>query len=559
MPAREASSGLFARMDQFAQFILMLDGWQRRGLAFLAGMIAALALAPVDFLPAYVIAFPVLVWLMDGAAHGGHRGRWAMARAAFAIGWWFGFGYFIAGLWWLGAAFIIGGAQFLWLLPLGVIGLPAVLALFFGFGLVVSRLFWSGGVARILALAFGLGLAEWARASLFTGFPWNGFGQAYANHLVLAQAVSVIGTDTLGLLTIAACAAPATLATIGRGVSRLIPTVLAVVFFIALGVFGQLRLQVAGGTRVDFATLPIVPDVKLRIMQPNIAQEEKNKPRAGANLLDQYMKLSDSARGPQLMGVSDVTHLIWPEAPLPFVLDRQPQALEALSRFLGSKTKLVTGAIRAEAMEEAQPGEKPSYRFFNAIQVYDKDGLQGSYDKAHLVPFGEYLPFDTILRALGLTQFVSEIGGFTASPKRLPVQVGGLPPVLPMICFETIFPHELEANESGEKVFINVTNDAWFGQTSGPYQHLAQARLRAIEFGQPMVRAANSGISAVFDPYGRILASLPLGVADILDSPLPQGLTTTLYRQMIWVSYGSVMICFLLITMLGVVRFSRSG
>ena len=541
--------------------IILLEGWRRCALAFGAGALAALALAPLDLLPVFMLSFPVLVLLLDGTVAGDGGQRFGPVRSAFMIGWWFGFGYFIMGLWWLGAAFVIGGDQFIWLLPFGVIGLPAGLAIFMGLGAAIARLLWSGHAARFVALAFGLGVSEWLRANILTGFPWNGFGQSVANHLALAQITSVIGTDTLGLLLVAMGASFAALGTGPTRMARWFPPLLTFSVVLGLLIFGALRLTVAGGFRVDFTTLPVVPDVKLRIVQANITQADQKKPGAGADLLDRYLKLSDRANGPQRMGVADITHLIWPEAPLPFILDREPKALEALAKFLPPQTTLITGAIRAEPIdgtdETQTDGRKTRYRFYNALQVYDKTGLQSSYDKLHLVPFGEYVPFEDILRRLGLTTFVDVVGGFTPSSIRKSLSVSGFPPIIPMICFETIFPHELEADGHGEKVFLNVTNDAWFGRTFGPYQHLAQARLRSIEFGQPMIRAANTGISSVFDPYGRVVAQSLLEVVDILDSPLPIGLTTTLYREWIWFSYGSVMICFIIIAIFG--RGRQSG
>jgi apolipoprotein N-acyltransferase len=530
-----------------AEHIILLEGWPRRILAFLAGGVAALSLQPVNVLPALAIAFPILVWLIDGLAV---PGRSRLVRHAFSIGWCFGFGYFLAGLWWLGAAFIIGGEQFVWLLPLGVIGLPAGLALFMGAGVVLARMFWSSGALRLPALALGLGLSEIARASLLSGFPWNGFGQAFADHILLAQGASLIGAEGLGLLAIVLFAAPATLATGRDPLARWAMPALSAIMLTALASYGYARLLPTGGSRGDLARIAMVPDVKLRIMQPNVTQDEKNKPRAGADLLDRYLRLSDRATGPQSAGLADVTHLVWPEAPFPFVLDREPRAIEAITRSLGSGTVLITGSIRAEDSPDAPRG----FRFFNSIQVFDRGGLVGSYDKVHLVPFGEYLPLESWLRRLGFEQFVRVIGGFSASSTRKPLDIPGFPGSVPVICFETIFPRELAVSPTGSAVFVNVTNDAWFGRTPGPHQHLAQARLRSIEFGQPMVRAANSGISAVIDPYGRMLASLPLDRADVLDSPLPAGLPGTLYRQTIWYSYATVMILLAALGLIGMLR-----
>ena len=540
------AGGLALRAQDWFHTILLADGRLRHALAFLAGAVAAAAMQPIDFLPAYFLAFPLLVWLLDGLA-GESKSPVRRLLAAALVGWWFGFGYFLAGLWWLGSAFIVGGDQFIWLMPLGVIGLPAVLALFPAFGLMIARVLWSAGSTRIFALAFGLGFSEWLRSWLFTGFPWNSFGQAFANHLVLVQITSIIGAEGLGLLAIAIFAAPAVIVTGRGGLARWVLPGVAVFMLTGIALFGFIRLQAGGGIRVDYSVMPMVPNVRLRIMQPNIAQDAKNQQTNGMEVLERFFALSDVAKGSHASGVADATHLIWPESPFPFVLERTPRALEAIGRFLPPGTQLITGAIRAEPLE----GVQRRYRYFNSMQVLDKTGIIGSYDKVHLVPFGEYLPFEHLLRPIGLEQFVGVVGGFTASPARKPLSVPNLPPVTPIICFESIFPGEITGDNRGENVFMSVTNDAWFGYTFGPYQHLAQARLRAIEFGQPMVRAANSGISAVFDPYGRLLASLPLGVADVLDLPLPAGLANTLYSLTRWYSFASVMILFFVLALLG--------
>jgi len=543
----EGEGGIPTRIRDWHHAILLADRWNRRALAVGAGVCAALAMQPLDIWPAYFVAFPLLVLLLDGTGDATRPRRTDLAAAA-GIGWFFGFGYFLIGLWWLGAAFIAGGDQFIWLMPLGVVGLPAFLALFPAFGLLFARLIWSRSATRVLALAFGLSLAEWMRGWIFTGFPWNGFGQAFANQIVLVQIVSVIGAETLGVIAVALGALPALVLSGRSRLGMLWPIgLIALVIGVGTG-YGLLRLQASGGIAVDFRTMPFVPNVKLRIMQPNVSQDAKNATRDGMKELEAFLALSDIAKGAHASGIADVTHLIWPEAPFAFVLERKPQAIQAIRAYLPTGTVLITGAVRAE------PESPTSFRFFNAIHVIDRNGFVGTYDKVHLVPFGEYLPFEAALRAMGLKQFVNVIGGFTASPARQPLAVPGLPPVAPMICFESIFPRDLAESVTDGGVFINVTNDGWFGYTSGPYQHLAQARLRAVEFGQPMVRAANSGISAVYDAFGRRIAALPLGRADVLDAPLPVGLSKTLYKRVGWYSFAAVMIGFLSIGVLGRLR-----
>lgn len=532
------TEGALPRTQSWVHAALLLSDWRRRLIALGAGLIAATAMPPLDAFPVFAVVFPALVLLLDGV-NAESRGAARSMRECAVIGWFFGFGYFVAGLWWLGSAFIAGGEQFIWLMPLGVVGLPMFLALFPALGLAIAGLIWSPGAMRIFALAFGLGLSEWLRGFVLTGFPWNGFGQAFANHLIFAQIVSVIGTEALGAIAIAIFSAPALLVTGRSAFGRFALPVLALAALAGIAAFGAARLHPVGGTRVDFSTLKLVPGVKLRIMQPNVAQDAKNRLPDGDATLAAYFALSDRAKGAHASGIGDVTHLIWPESPFPFVLERNARAIEAIRRFLPEGTQLVTGAVRIEPSED--PAKR--FRFFNVMQVVNRSGIVATYDKVHLVPFGEYLPVEGLLRRLGLREFVREIGGFTSGSARRPLEVPGLPPVSALICFESIFPGEIAGGEGAEGgLFINVTNDAWFGYTFGPYQHLAQARLRAIEFGKPLVRAANSGISAVFDPYGRVLATLPLGVADVLDAPLPEALGGTFYASLKGFGFASVMI-----------------
>jgi apolipoprotein N-acyltransferase len=237
-----------------------------------------------------------------------------------------------------------------------------------------------------------------------------------------------------------------------------------------------------------------------------------------------YLRLSDRATGPQSNGVRDVTHLIWPESAFPFFLTREPDALAQISTLLAPGTELITGAVRAAANASAA-----NPRAYNSVYVIDPDGsIRGIYDKVHLVPFGEYLPFQGFLERLGLRQLTKQVGGFLSGDRRRAMDVPGAPKMLPLICYEAIFPGD--AVPSGERPgwLINVTNDGWFGISSGPYQHLQQARTLAIAEGLPLVRAANTGISVVIDPVGRIVDSLPLGVEGVLDASLPNAIAPPL-------------------------------
>lgn len=504
-------------MMSLAERVILAEGWRRRLIAFAAGALGALAMPPFDLFPFMLAPMTAAVWLIDGASETG-RGRFAMPalRSAFAAGWWLGFGYFVAGLWWLGAAFLVEAEKFAWALPLGVVGLPIVLAVFTGLGFALARALWRPGPGRILIFAVAIGLSEWLRGVVLTGFPWNVWGMALGGNLVLAQGASLVGLYGLTILTAAIFAAPATLADGGQRFWTRAMTV-ALVALGALGAFGAARLAGAGQE--------VVKGVKLRIMQPNLPQDAKFRPENKAEILKRYLSLSDRAASPRASGIVDVTHLIWPESAFPFILGRDSQALAQISAALPPGVTLITGAARVEETDDPKGRGESAFRYFNAIQVLTGRGeILDSSDKVHLVPFGEYLPFQQWLERIGLRQFVHIPGGFDAGSRRKALRAPGLPEIAPLVCYEAIFPGEVtpEGTASRPGLMLNVTNDGWFGRTPGPYQHLAQARLRSIEEGLPLVRVANTGISAIVDPYGRLLAQLPLGVEGVLDAALPQ-------------------------------------
>ncbi len=509
-----------------ADSVILAWDWRRRAIAFLAGAVGALALPPFDFLPAMLAPMMAAVWLIDGSANVGAGGRSTVrsVRSAFAAGWWWGFGYFVAGLWWLGAAFLVEPDKFAWALPFGVLALPAGLAFFPAFGFALARLLWSSGPARILALAVGLCASEWLRAVVLTGFPWNEIGMALGQNLLLAQFASIAGLHGLTILTVAIFAAPATLADEGNGRWLARPIVLGLVALAALAAFGALRLSAPDAA--------LIAGVKLRIMQTNMAQDSSFAARNKDAIMQRYLDLSDRATSPTSTGVADVTHLIWPESAFPFLLARDPKALAQIADLLHGGAMLITGAAR---LAEPMPGDRRSH-YFNAIQVIDRHGaLLDRYDKIHLVPFGEYLPWADLLDRLGVTQFVHFPGGFDAGSGPAVLHAPGLPDALPLICYEAVFTQDIGAlfgsNDSRPAWMLNLTDDAWFGLTPGPYQHFAQARLQAIERGLPLVRAANGGISAVIDGLGRVIAQLPLGVESVLDSPLPAPRPPTFYSR----------------------------
>ena len=496
--------------------IILAWGWKRAAIALVAGALSAFAMAPFNAWPVLFLTFPVMVWLIDGAGAGRARGVPAAAMA----GWWFGLGYFVPGLYWIGYAFLVDASTFAWLLPFAILGLPACLALFTAFGFGFARLVWTRDASRVLALAAALTASEWLRGHVLTGFPWNAFGYALTEPLALAQTGSLIGLWGLTFLSVAIFASPAALIDgTSRGRKPWTAPALALLLLVAMGIFGVVRLTLQP-TKLT--------NVKLRIMQPNLQQDVRFNYSAKAAVMQKYLALSDRASGPQSTGVRDTNILIWPESAFPFFLTREADAMAQIADLLPKGTVLITGAVRAP---DLPPGVKIT-RAYNSIYVIDHDGsVLSIYDKLHLVPFGEFLPYQDWMEKLGFEQLTKVQGGFIPGTLRRTLEIPNAPRALPLICYEAIFPGAVATRDDRPGWIVNLTNDGWFGISTGPYQHLQQVRLRAIEEGLPVVRAANTGISAVVDPLGRIVSQLGLGLEGVLDSNLPSAIAPTIYTR----------------------------
>lgn len=491
-------------------------GWRRGSIAFAAGALSNLAMAPFFFSPVLVLTLPVLVWLIDDASVRPSGPRDA-ARAAASAGWWFGFGYFLLGLFWIGEAFLVEADKFGWLLPFAVTLMPAGLALFWGAAAAAAALAWRAGVARVLVLALALAAAEWLRGHILTGFPWNVLGYALTWPVVLMQSAGLLGIYGLTLVAVPVFGLPLVMAAdADSGTSRrragLRALAISAVPLALLAGYGAQRLATAPDGAVD--------GVKLRIVQPSVPQREKWRADKQAAIFQDHLALSEvdgSGRRDRLAGV---THVIWPEAAMPFLPLEHPEALEAIGAMLPEGAFLITGALRREGA--GNPAVHPA-RAYNSLMVLDGAGaLAGVYDKTHLVPFGEYLPWQSTLEAIGLEQLTRLRGGFSVGDTPRPLLgVPGLPSVGGLICYEAIFPGVGAASKARPGLLVNVTNDGWFGNTTGPRQHFHQARVRAVEEGLPLLRAANNGISGVVDSSGRIVALLGINVRGSIDSSLP--------------------------------------
>ncbi|PIO99932.1 apolipoprotein N-acyltransferase [Pleomorphomonas carboxyditropha] len=509
-----------------AHRLLLLWGWPRRLVTFVAGALSALALAPVHAGPILFLTLPVLVVLIDGAVVAGPRGVRRLRPAA-ATGWWFGFGYFFAGLHWVGLAFLAEGRSALVpLMPFAVASLAAGLALFTALGTLIARLLWSDGPTRIFALAIGLGASEWLRGHVLTGFPWNLLGQAVAFTDITAQGASVVGIYGLTLAGIAVFAAPALLADARDQRPWPRRLTLALALLIAAADVGWGFYRLSGAAPVGEA---VMADARIRIVQPNIDQAAKWSPEKKQEALYKLTSLSDRRTDPETLGAISFSEIVWPETALPFFLTEEPEALARIADLLSPGTILLTGAPRVEPADDLGDGGR---RYYNSLFAIDDTGaIRAAYDKVHLVPFGEYMPFGALVRRLGIGELFRGIGGFSPGPRRNLIAIPGHPSFSVLICYEAIFPGEVLPEGGRPDYLVNITNDGWFGRSSGPHQHLDAARMRAIEEGLPVVRAANTGISAIVDAYGRTVASLPLGEEGVLDGFVPSERPKTFFQH----------------------------
>lgn len=477
-------------------FFTSLSGWRAGFWAFGIGAASALALPPVHALPALWLTIPGLLAML-GAARGWRSAAWR--------GLLFGWGFNVAGLYWITHALLTDVATWWWLVPIAV---PA-LALPLGAFTVAPALaaYWARpGWARVLAFAAIWVAAEMLRGVVLTGFPWNLMGTVWAFHPVPLQGAAVVGAHGLGLATLVLAALPV-----------LGPRAL-------LGGLMVLLLVLTGSAARLWREEPPAPGAALVIVQANIPQEAKWREDSRLPNFRAHLDLTRDglARAAALVPAGTRLVAIWPETASPFLLGADPAAQRLAAEVLPDGAILLAGTVRADFAPDGRLAA-----LFNGLVALDSAGVvQGSYDKAHLVPFGEYMP----LRGLLPIRLVHGSRDFSAGPGRVVLPLPDLPAAGPLICYEVIFPGEV-VGDTRPGWLLNVTNDGWFGLSAGPYQHLAAARLRAVEEGLPLARAAQTGISAVFDARGRVVGRLGLDVEGVLLAPLPGSLPPTVFAR----------------------------
>ncbi len=473
-----------------------LRGWRRVLLALALGVAGALAMPPFNLVPLLAVALTGLVWLLDGAG---------TARRGFSNGWLWGMGFFVPSLHWIAISLFVDIGQFWWMVPFAVLGLPAYLALYTGAATwAVQRTTDPATLGRLVAFPAWWVVGEWLRGHLLTGFPWLLAGYAWSADarplLAIAQSASVLGIYGVSLVTVAAATLPAAL-TLPRGRWLVVGTGLA--SFSLLWFWGMVRLSQGPDA--------LVPNLKLRIVSTDLPHRANWDPDGEAA---DFRSLLALARQP---GLDQVALAVWPEGVVEAPLNRDRRTRDAVATAIPPAGLVLTGTIRVE-------GQGASLKAWNSVLAETASGeIAGYYDKHHLVPFGEYVPFHDLL---SFSQIAAARFDFSTGPGPATIHLPGLPAVGPVICYEAIFPGDVVDEADPPGWILNVTDDGWFGRSIGPAQHFAIARIRAIEEGLPLVRSANGGISGVIDPHGRVLASLPPGAPGVLDVPLPLPLAT---------------------------------
>jgi len=487
--------------------------WLRVGAALTALILGAAAAAshpPFGFLIG-ILAYPALMLLAE---------RTRTTGGAFGLGWLAGFAYFFISCWWVAEAFLVNAEAHAWMAPFAASLLPAGLALFWGAAVAIYRRFHvAGHPLRPLLFAVVFCAFEWLRGTVLTGFPWNPAGAAWGAGSAASQFAAVAGVYGLGLVTVAGTSLIGPLFAPGRLKTRIGAAVLGVLMIAVMVIGGAYRLSVAR---------PEASDTTVRIVQADVEQQAKWDAANFEAIVQRYVNLT-ARPGAQ---VPDV--IVWPEGALPVTANEafaegSPVAA-AMARAVQPGQTLLAGFSRAEPTPEGE------WRYFNSLYALSDAGdaglrVEAVYDKHRLVPFGEYLPLGDIMSRTGLRSLVHVPADFSAGPTPAPLALPGLPDVQPLICYESLYPGFTPGGETRPAWIANVSNDAWFGRTSGPVQHLNLASFRAIETGLPMVRATPTGISALIDPWGRVVPGKRLepGESGVIDARLPRPLGRTPY------------------------------
>jgi apolipoprotein N-acyltransferase len=481
-------------MYKLHTYIITQTGWPRNALAFFAGVLMTLTLPPIFALPFLIPAFTILYLLIDAAPS---------PKRAFADGWWWGMGWHVTGLYWFCIALLTDPEKFAWLIPFCLLGLNAIIALYAAIACWLWKKTQKRGLRGIILFSIFWTLIEFARGHLFSGFPWNLAGYVFAASDALLQMASLIGVYGLTWFAVLLGVIPATLFCCDKRQARFAIALTYTLLMVGMG-WGEWRLMQAPTDDTG---------IRLRLVQANIEQNMRWDPAYRRQVLDDHIRLT------RLPGIDTIDVVIWPETSVPYAIESGDVLAQLMGKAIAPNAHLIFGGLRIE-------GNEHDWRMFNSMRVLDHNGkIVSNYDKIKLVPFGEFIPFRDVLPKALLTPAGEK--DFSVGQRGMTLDIpDAAHALLPLICYEVIFPELMVADPSFSSPawLLNITNDAWFGTSSGPYQHFHMARMRAVEQGLPLVRVANTGVSAITDGYGRVLSKMGLGYKGVTDVTLPYAL-----------------------------------
>lgn len=500
-------------------------------LAFFAGAFMALSFAPFYVFIAPAISLSVFYFLLEK--------NYPKKRQIFYLGFAFGYGHFLFTIYWISISLLVDAASFAWLIPFALTLIPGLLAAYFGlfalgYKFLLKRFNFKETYQKIIVFALCFFVMEFLRSNLFSGFPWALLGYVWIFNLKFAQISSIFGIYGLSILAVLCSLIPVIFYKKTASFSDKIFTIILTLFLIGNFTFGHFYINDKKLTKHD--------DIKIRLIQANVAQELKWNGEERFRNFIKHIAMTNSQNPAGLKAV------IWSESSIPYVLNQSPELFPYIEAGVPENGVVISGGLRIK--ENNKVGEIDVY---NSIFVLNKAGINNYYDKHHLVPFGEYVPLHQFLSFLFLDKIVD---GITGGGKGFSEGEGAQTLALedfsfsPLVCYEAIFSDQVIDKNNLPDVFINLTNDAWFGNSSGPFQHFDMARMRAIEYGIPLIRVANNGITAFVDPFGRIIKSLPRNQMAIADITLIKNTQNTIYTI-----FGNLPTAFLVIILLSILLF----
>lgn len=505
-----------------------LKGFIKITVAVIAGALVTLALPPYNILLPLFFSFPILLFLID---------KTSSLTQAFWIGWAFGFGNFVTGLYWISYSLLVEPDKFAWLIPFAISLVPAVLAVYIGLVAVFMGFVQTRAYSRVIIFAAAWTILEILRGNLFTGFPWNLIGYVWSDNLAVLQSTSLFGIYGLSFVSIVIFSAPYAFFTAhkDRKFGRVAPVLVIIGLLTVMWGWGDYRIK---NNPTEYT------DTNVHLIQANIKQHLKwDENQRFGNFMTHIDLSQDVIKGQDTE--NEKNYFVWSETSIPYLLEKEPALLELIEASLPDNSYVFTGALRAEREEDDY------IRVWNSLYTIKGNGeIVGNYDKSRLVPFGEFVPFRRFLPSF-VKKITHGTSDFSSGEGSTTIKIDGVEPFSPLICYEIIFPEYVVNKDKGRPSWLlNVTNDAWFGESSGPYQHLAMARVRSIEYGVPLIRVANTGVSAVVDSYGRVVGALKLNERGTISSKMPSVSGNTIYSgvgiYLILIFSVGLILCFLI-------------